>query len=491
MYPTCSIMPIRRWTIVGVGLLAAAITPAAFAQPEEDDNAPPFIDSVTWMVSRFVGPLVPGGYQPFAPFDPDNDLVHELDILEARVVIIDPDWAQDEEDEVFFLRNSCFVPFPGFPSPNPPPISEDSPDFFPEEMGVAPPEGGTQVVLFFQFTIPAFNGKNQARLLGLIDYDVLWNVLFAVANTNDPNCSVDPCGFFCEEPVGVLLVTLRAIENPVLLPPNPPPFADAGPDQIREAGSLVILDGSNTFDSYNLGFASGLASVIDFDQLDFAWEFVAGPVAVAPVQDNSQDPTAEVLLDQVGVYTFRLTVDDNVNPLPTTDTVVVEIVEDLPENRAPTAVIASVASPVVQGSVVTLDGSQSSDPDGDTLTYIWRQTDQLGNRLSPEELAEKFQPLSGVSSPVATFQAVRTGVFYFRLIVNDGQANSTVLTSVEVLPQSGTGQANVQGDASNVDNTNAQSDEPAVTPVGACGAGALPFAFAPAALLLLPRKRRV
>ena len=43
-----------------------------------------------------------------------------------------------------------------------------------------------------------------------------------------------------------------------------------------------------------------------------------------------------------------------------------------PPNQAPTAVLAvTPSSPVMVGTVLSFDGSGSSDPDGDALSYEW------------------------------------------------------------------------------------------------------------------------
>ncbi len=64
--------------------------------------------------------------------------------------------------------------------------------------------------------------------------------------------------------------------------------------------------------------------------------------------------------------TFRLTVGDG--QATSTDTVTVSVTAPPPVNRAPVAE-AGPAQSVSTGAAVTLDGSGSTDPDGDPVTY--------------------------------------------------------------------------------------------------------------------------
>ena len=84
-------------------------------------------------------------------------------------------------------------------------------------------------------------------------------------------------------------------------------------------------------------------------------------------------------------------------------------------NAAPIA-NAGVAQNVVAGSSVTLDGSASSEADGDSLTYAWTLTSKPAGSAAG---------LSSATSVKPTFTTDLDGAYIASLIVNDGKVNSS------------------------------------------------------------------
>ncbi len=176
---------------------------------------------------------------------------------------------------------------------------------------------------------------------------------------------------------------------------NSPPVADAGPDQTVFVTDTVMLDGSASSD-------------VDGDLLSFDWSLVSTPAgSFATIGDPaSVMPTFEA--DLPGTYVAQLVVNDGtVDSDP--DTVTIDT-----ENSPPVA-DAGPDQTVFVTDTVTLDGSGSSDVDGDGLTYFWSLTSVPAGSLAA---------LSNAGAVMPTFTADLPGTYVAQLIVNDGTVDS-------------------------------------------------------------------
>ena len=131
---------------------------------------------------------------------------------------------------------------------------------------------------------------------------------------------------------------------------NSAPVADAGPAQTVLVGDTVILDGSGSTD-------------VDGDPLTYEWSFSSPPNSVAAL-DVTDPVHPTFVVDLPGTYVVQLVVSDGqVDSTPST-------VDINTGNSAPVA-DAGPAQTVLVGDTVILDGSGSTDVDGDPLTYEW------------------------------------------------------------------------------------------------------------------------
>ena len=176
---------------------------------------------------------------------------------------------------------------------------------------------------------------------------------------------------------------------------NRTPIANSGPDQSAPVNTTITLDGSQSSD-------------VDGDSLTYQWSFVSKPATSAATLTNPTTVKPTFVLDKPGDYTLQLVVNDGaVDSTP--DTVVISTV-----NSKPVADAGDDQSNVVN-STITLDGSGSSDVDGDPLTYQWSLTTVLAGSTAVLSDPVAAMPTSILDKP---------GTYVAQLIVNDDTVNS-------------------------------------------------------------------
>lgn len=208
---------------------------------------------------------------------------------------------------------------------------------------------------------------------------------------------------------------------------NSAPVADAGVTQKVLAGDVVMLNGSASSDADN-------------DSLTYAWTLTSKPEGsnanLSPA--NFFNPTFTA--DLAGSYVASLIVHDGITSSSTASVSIFAVIE----NIAPIA-HAGAAQNVDIGSEVTLDGSLSSDANGDTLTYDWTLVSipdgssallccsPLVNSTSPTSYFQESPAPNDFGKAIISkpkFTADMSGTYVARLIVTDGTLKSNSATVV-------------------------------------------------------------
>ena len=192
---------------------------------------------------------------------------------------------------------------------------------------------------------------------------------------------------------------------------NVAPVANAGVAQNVSTGSVVTLDGSTSSD------ANG-------DALTYGWTLTSKPAGSTAVLSSSTSAKPTFTADAAGSYVASLTVNDGKLSSAAATVIVSAAVADV----APVA-NAGVAQQVVAGAVVVLDGTGSSDANGDVLSYVWILTSKPATSVAS---------LSSTTASKPTFTSDIPGVYVATLTVNDGRvssaANTVTVTATPAMP---------------------------------------------------------
>ncbi len=193
-----------------------------------------------------------------------------------------------------------------------------------------------------------------------------------LSDPTDPNATFTAPQVFCAGDVVVMTLTVddgyggtdSKNVNINVANMNHNPTANAGGNQQKQEGDLVELHGT--------GDDADTEEVVS---LTFQWTQTSGPpVTLSPSSGKDVSFTAPSIgggdPNKFVELGFSLTVMDTCNGSTTTDPITVHVA-NIP--HAPVAVAQGPTTANEGGDNVTLDGSGSSDPDLDPLTYVWTQ----------------------------------------------------------------------------------------------------------------------
>lgn len=188
---------------------------------------------------------------------------------------------------------------------------------------------------------------------------------------------------------------------------NKIPIANAGDDQDVNVGDLVTLDASGSFDP-------------DGTALTYFWE--TPPEIELNSNTNIQPAFVVPNVNATTIFKITLTVNDGTSN-SAADTALINIKVD---NQMPVADAGEDQS-VVEGDLVTLDGSQSFDPDSVDITYLWTAPDDITLNDTRSSKPSFIAPVVSIATELT-----------LTLIVNDGHLDSNT-DSVKILVENSMG----------------------------------------------------
>ncbi|WP_440959077.1 autotransporter domain-containing protein [Oceanicaulis sp. LC35] len=234
---------------------------------------------------------------------------------------------------------------------------------------------------------------------------------------------------------------------------NTPPTA-SGPTDQSPAGVLQL--------GTVLTLSAGAVNDADGQPLTYTWTQTGGP-DVTLSDSSAANPTFPAPAGG-GSFTFDVVISDGVNSITRTITMTVDVENQPPvaqpdfgsQNGNATGDSSSGDVVVEPGAPVYLDGRSSTDPEGRTLSYVWRQISG-----TPVQLFDGDKPIAYFLLPEATATPASSAAMgtasasspqvtpvlsdiVFGLVVSDGELSSAeatltldVSTNSRPVPQAG------------------------------------------------------
>ena len=244
-------------------------------------------------------------------------------------------------------------------------------------------------------------------------YETVWKEYNASANLNFDNAAIftitgmTDVSFNIRVKSGSTFSYINVIDIKVDALLQSPPVADAGSEiNVQLPLDSTRLNGSG---SYHPGGSA----------ISYRWRKISGPSNYTLTDSTSSRPLVRNLV--AGMYKFELMVSDT-DGLTAKDTVTVNV-NSPSVNIAPVANAGSDKTIRLPVNSAILDGINSTDPDGGSLSYSWRQLSGPGSAT-----------IVGANNPSATVQGLISGNYVFELLVTDAQA-ATDRDTVGVLVQ--------------------------------------------------------
>ena len=213
---------------------------------------------------------------------------------------------------------------------------------------------------------------------------------------------------FTPDKKGVYTFSLIVTDNdtpPLSSAPDTVTITTTNHVPVAEAGSDVNILNKH------LVQLNGIGTDIDNDTLTYTWTVVSNPSGSTAALSNRFIANPTFTPDKKGLYTLSFVVFDG-EAYSNTDTMQINAA-----NNQPVAEAGANQTVHYAGRMVQLNGSGSSDLDGDSLTFAWTLTNK------PVGSSASFSN-STIVNPIITLD--KPGFYVINLVVNDSTENSAI-----------------------------------------------------------------